>query len=46
MKHRIIGASGIAISILLAFWESLEVLYNYGTSGLGLYFLSVSIWWS
>ena len=29
MKHKIIGVAGIAISILIALWESLEVLYNY-----------------
>lgn len=37
MKHRIIGAAGIAISISLALWESLEVLYNYGKSGRAFY---------
>ena len=37
MKHKIIGVAGIAISILIALWESLEVLYNYGSSGLAFY---------
>ena len=37
MKHKIIGVAGIAISILIALWESLEVLYNYGTTGLAFY---------
>lgn len=37
MKHRIISVAGIAVSILMALRESLEVLYNYGTTGLGLY---------
>ena len=37
MKHKIISVAGIATSILLALRESLEVLYNYGTTGLGLY---------
>ena len=34
MKHKIKCIAGIAISILMALWESLEVLYNYGSSGL------------
>lgn len=38
MKHKVIGLAGIAISIFLVLWESLEVLYNYGTSGLGFYY--------
>ena len=37
MKHRIISVAGIAVSILMALRESLEVLYNYGTTGLAFY---------
>lgn len=37
MKHKIKCIAGIAISILLALWESLKVLYNYGSSGLAFY---------
>ena len=37
MKNRIISVAGIAISILMALWESLEVLYNYGSSGMAFY---------
>lgn len=37
MKHKIIGVAGIAISMLLALRGSLEVLYNYGTTGLAFY---------
>lgn len=33
MKHKIISITGIAVSILMALVGSLEVLYNYGTSG-------------
>ena len=37
MKYKIISCLGIAVSISLALWESLEVLYNYGCSGLAFY---------
>lgn len=37
MKHRVISVTGIAIAVSLALWESLEVLYNYGSSGLAFY---------
>ena len=37
MKLKMKCIAGIAISILLAFWESLKVLYNYGTTGLAFY---------
>lgn len=37
MKYKIISCIGIAASISLALWESLEILYNYGCSGLAFY---------